>query len=186
MGAALRASPVGKILWHNTTSLDGFVALPGDDMSWMTPFIGPNETVREVLPLIGAILMGARTYRGVLASEAARPYGGAIDVPYLVLTHADPDTAPPGFRFLSGDLAGVARSAREVAGDRYVAVLGQQTGRALLEAGELDEILIHLTPTILSEGVPMFGPGGSRTQLEVRLCRQSAKAVDLWFAVRGS
>lgn len=175
---------MSKILWHNTTSLDGFVALPRDDMSWMGPFVGPNETVREVLPLIGAILMGARTYRAVLASEAARPYGGAIDVPYLVLTHADPDTAAPGFRFLGGDIAGVARSAREVAGDRYVAVLGQQAGRALLQAGEVDEILVHLAPTVLGEGVPMFGSRGSRAQLEVRLCRQSPKAIDLWFAVR--
>lgn len=78
----------------------------------------------------------------------------------------------------------MAHSAREVAGDRYVAVLGQQAGRALLDAGELDEILIHLAPITLGDGVPMFGHEAFRSQLELRACRQSAKVVDLWFGVR--
>ncbi len=176
--------PMARILWHNTMSVDGFVALPGDEMSWMAPFVGPNETVQKVLPLIGAILMGGRTYRGVLASEAARPYGGAIQVPYLVLTRGDPGSAPPGFQFLNGSMARVASSARDIAGDRYVAALGQQAGRALLEAGELDEILIHLAPVTLGQGVPMFAGGSCRSQLKLREARQSRRVIDLWFDVQ--
>ena len=164
--------------------------MPGRVIEWQSGrrlkvgFVGPNETVQKVLPLIGAILMGGRTYRGVLASEAARPYGGAIQVPYLVLTRGDPGSAPPGFQFLNGSMARVASSARDIAGDRYVAVLGQQAGRALLEAGELDEILIHLAPVTLGQGVPMFAGGGCRSQLKLREARQSRRVIDLWFDVQ--
>jgi hypothetical protein len=32
---------VGKVLWHFTMSLDGFVAGPNHDMSWLTGFWFP-------------------------------------------------------------------------------------------------------------------------------------------------
>ena len=70
----------------------------------MTPFFGPNETVDEVLPQIGALLIGARTYCRIISSEEAGPYGGAIKVPQFVLTHSKPETAAAGFTFVSGDM----------------------------------------------------------------------------------
>jgi hypothetical protein len=52
----------GKVLWHVTMSLDGFIAGPGDDMGWMGDYVGPNPTANDVLGQIGAVLIGARTY----------------------------------------------------------------------------------------------------------------------------
>ncbi|HTW06552.1 MAG TPA: dihydrofolate reductase family protein [Acidimicrobiales bacterium] len=173
---------MARMLWHNTMSLDGYVAGPNDNMGWMQAYVGPNKTVMEVLPQIGAILMGARTYRGVMANpDQATPYGGAIDVPYLVLTHADPSTAQTGFQFVRGDMKAVVESAKAAAGERYVAVLGQQAGRAVLQAGLLDEILIHLVPALLGDGVRMFESGQETHDLAIKLCRQSTKVIDLWF-----
>lgn len=181
-GSACQNGRMARTLWHNTMSLDGYVAGPNGDMDWMKAYVGPNERVTEVLPQIGAILIGARTYYGIRANpEQARPYGGAINVPCFVLTHADPNTAASGFTFLSREMQAVVDSAAALAGDRYVAVLGQQAGQAVMEAGLLDEILIHLVPALLGQGVRMFASDSPVRELTLKRCRRSAKVIDLWY-----
>jgi hypothetical protein len=49
---------MGRVLWHITMSLDGFIAGPGDDMAWLGDYLGPNPTADEVLAQIGALLIG--------------------------------------------------------------------------------------------------------------------------------
>lgn len=51
---------MSKVLWHISMSLDGFVAGPGDDMSWLfAGGITPDpQFVDEVLNQIGAVLIG--------------------------------------------------------------------------------------------------------------------------------
>ena len=50
-------------LYSATMSLDGFIAGPGGDMSWLTLHFRPN-VVHELIPRIGALLVGGRTYGG--------------------------------------------------------------------------------------------------------------------------
>jgi hypothetical protein len=33
---------MGEVLYSATMSLDGFIAGPGGDMSWLTEYLGPN------------------------------------------------------------------------------------------------------------------------------------------------
>jgi hypothetical protein len=47
---------MGKMLYSVTMSLDGFIAGPGGDMSWLTDYLGPNPAVDE--------LIGGRQFAG--------------------------------------------------------------------------------------------------------------------------
>jgi dihydrofolate reductase len=89
-GGAKTVRP-GKVLWHVTMSLDGFIAGPEDRMDWVFERSGPNAEVDEVLRTTGAVLVGRRSYdvgRSRHAPPAARKvYGGAWSGPQLVLTH---------------------------------------------------------------------------------------------------
>lgn len=118
--------------------------------------------------------------------RGTKPYGGAIEVPQFVLTHADVSTAPAGFRFVGGEMADIVEEAKAAAGDRYVAILGQQAGRAVLDAGFLDEILIHLTPLILGDGLRMFERAESTKRLTLIRSHQSERVTDLWYRVLSS
>ena len=72
---------MARVLWHVTCSLDGFIAGPGDSMEWMLGFGDENDEVDELLPQIGAVLSGRRTYNvggGQTRPEFQRPYGGAF------------------------------------------------------------------------------------------------------------
>ncbi len=50
----------GKVLYHVTMSLDGFIAGPGDAMDWIfnVPRAEPSPVAAEVIRITGAILAG--------------------------------------------------------------------------------------------------------------------------------
>ena len=55
---------MSKLVYSAAMSLDGFIAGPGGDMSWMRPYAGPNPEVDELQRDIGALLVGNRTFHG--------------------------------------------------------------------------------------------------------------------------
>jgi riboflavin biosynthesis pyrimidine reductase len=59
-------------LYSATMSLDGFIAGPGGDMSWLTLHFRPN-VVHELIPRIGALLVGGRLTAGTIPSRFIRP-----------------------------------------------------------------------------------------------------------------
>ena len=130
---------MGKLLYSATMSLDGFIAGPGGDMSWLAEHLGPNPAADHVIGKIGALLVGSRTfrgddpYKGVEAKEG-RPFSGGWDGPQFVLTRHAPDTPVPDVTFV-GDLDSGVAAARAAAGDKYVNVLGASTARQCLDAG---------------------------------------------------
>jgi dihydrofolate reductase len=174
---------MGRVLWHITMSLDGFIAGPRDDMTWLADYTGPNPTADEVVAQIGALLMGERTYQ-LAKTEEGKPYGGAWTGPQFVLTHHPPTDAPTGFTFLSGDVEEAAATAKAAAGDKYVVVLGATTARWCLSAGVLDEVLVHVAPIMLGDGVRLFDhPGGTHVKLERTSLTESPQVTNLWFRV---
>jgi dihydrofolate reductase len=177
-----------RVLWHATMSLDGFITGPGGDVSWMADYDAPNPTATEVVGKIGAVLIGNRTFRGDdvnkgAPTEDARAYGGAFNGPHFVLTHHVPDPPVPGFAFVT-DLDSAVAAAKDAAGDRYVAVLGASTAQQCLDAGLLDEILVHVAPVLLGDGVRMFNrTGHAKVPLERIALTESTEVTNLWFRV---
>jgi len=112
---------MGKMLYSATMSLDGFIAGPGGDMSWLTRHFGSNPMVERLIGETGALLVGNRTFRGDdphkgTAGEG-EPFGGGWTGPQFVLTHHSPDTPVPGVTFI-GDLDGAVAAARAAAGEK--------------------------------------------------------------------
>ena len=50
--------------------------------------------------------------------------------------------------------------AKEAAGERDVVVLGANIARQCLEKGLLDEIIVHVAPVLLGDGVRLFKRAG--------------------------
>jgi dihydrofolate reductase len=174
---------MGKVLWHVTMSLDGFIAGPKDDMSWIGDHGGPNETVNEALAQIGALLIGSNTYQ-LAKTEEGTPYGGAWSGPMFVLTHTDATRAAPGFEFIDAPIEAAVATAKAAAGDRYVVVFGAETAHECLDAGLLDELLVHVAPVLLGDGVRLFEqPGGATVRLERIGLTSTSQVTDLWLRV---
>ena len=154
-----------------TTSLDGFVAGPGGDMSWLGADLPAIDVDLDALTAgIGALLIGRRTYGGDdpnRGTDAEGAFGGRWHGPSFVLTHRPPEgPAPSDVTFLDDLDTAVAR-AREAAGEREVHVLGADVSAGCLAAGHLDELLIYTAPILLGAGTPLFRhEGGTRIHLD--------------------
>ena len=153
----------GKILWHFTMSLDGFVAGPGHSMDWMrgiTVREGYRDVVADYVETTGAVLGGRDGWDAF--PDASMTYGGRWSGPTFVLTHHPHDAAPaPGVTFLDCDVDEAVRIAREAAGGKNVEVLSPSIGAQLLERGLLDEMDIHIAPVLLGDGIRLYDrPGG--------------------------
>lgn len=161
---------MAKVIYSATASLDGFIAGPGGDMSWLTEHLGgPNEAADRLLAGLGAILVGRVTYGGDdpnAGTDAEGAFGGQYDGPVVVLTHRPPDPAPAGVEFAT-DLTTAVERAKALAGERDVNVLGADVAAQCLDAGLLDEVLLFFAPVFLGDGTPVFRrSGGPRVRLE--------------------
>jgi dihydrofolate reductase len=180
---------MGKLLYSATMSLDGFIAGPGGDMQWATEHFGPNPLVDDLVPRIGALLVGNRTFRGddpyKGTPKEGKAFGGGWSGPQFVLTHHAPDTPVPDVTFV-GDLDSGVAAAKAAAGEKYVNILGADIARQCLEAGVVDEILVLIAPVMLGDGVRLFDhPGGTSVKLERISLSQAPLASNLWFRVLG-
>ncbi|HEV7678109.1 MAG TPA: dihydrofolate reductase family protein [Candidatus Dormibacteraeota bacterium] len=179
---------MARMLYSATMSLDGFIAGPGGDMSWLTEHLGPNPTVDELIGKIGAILTGNRSFRGDdphrgVEGKEGKPFGGGWDGPQFVLTHHAPDRAVPGITFVH-DLDSALAAAKAAAGDRYVNIIGASVAAQCIDGGMLDEVFVCVAPVLLGEGVRLFErPGGTNVTLQRLSVTQAPKATNLWFRV---
>jgi dihydrofolate reductase len=162
---------------YMSMSLDGYIAGPDDRagqelgrgggrlFDWLDDRESPgvNGDVYSEALATGAVISGRRTFE-----LAGRWNGDHHDgVPVLVLTHAvDDGDVPPGSTRFVTDVATCAAEARAAAGDRAVMVHGAGAAHALLQAGELDELEIHLVPVLLGDGRRLFGEPTDRVELE--------------------
>ena len=157
---------MGVIRLDMTISLDGYVAGPQDSMddpmgvggfrlfNWLDrrhdP--GPSGQVYAETMATRAVISGRRTYE-----HAHRWQGDHHDgVPIFILTRDVPDEPPPGSVRYVTDVGECAAQAREAAGDGDVTVMGAGAAQALLRAGQLDELELHVVPVLLGQGRRLF------------------------------
>ncbi len=151
---------------YMTMSLDGYVVGPRDSVdepmgvggfrlfNWLDKRNdpGPSGDVYAEAMATRALISGRRTYE-----HAGRWQGDHHDgVPIFVLTHDVPADPPPGSVRYVTDADDCAARARAAAGDGDVLVHGAGAAQALLRAGHLDELELHLVPVLLGQGRRLF------------------------------
>lgn len=162
-----RQTADGKVLWHFTMSLDGFVAGPNHVMDWMAGTSHRPGLVEEYAETTGAVLGGRDWFDAY--PDVSGIYGGAWHGPVFVLTH-HPEDAPPaeGVTFLNCDVAEAVQIGLEAAGGKNLEVFSPTIGRQLFEQGRIDEIDLHIAPMLLGDGIRLFdNPGGTPVPLEL-------------------
>lgn len=168
-----------KVTASITTSLDGYIAGPGDGPGkglgeggerlhyWVFggpwgydsgPKGEPNGAAREFLESAsagtGAIVIGRWMYEAANHWGEANPFG----VPIFVVTHRPEEEPDNGeFNFVGGFEQAIER-AREAAGTKNVGIGGgADVIRQGLDSGVVDELAIIVAPVILGGGKPLFG-----------------------------
>jgi dihydrofolate reductase len=179
---------MGRLLWHTMMSLDGFIAGPNEDMQWMSDVDGgARETIEEVLGSTGALLVGRRT-QDVEDRDQPGFYGGAFRGPFFVLRH-DPPSQPPVVKGVTGefvdtDIEQAVTLAKTAADGDDVVILGANVARQCLEAGLLDEIIVHVAPVLVGDGVRLFERAdGSSVKLRQISCTEEGDTAVLRYTL---
>lgn len=163
-----------RVRVYIATSLDGFIAGPDDDLTWLDapgPGVGspPSEPgaldYEAFIADVGALLMGRRTYDVVRGFDVPWPYG---DRPVLVATHRPLDEGPPPtVRRVEGRIGELVALAKDAAAGRDVYLDGGVLIRQAAEAGLIDEFTVTVAPIALGSGHPLFAGMGSPYPLRV-------------------
>lgn len=135
-----------------TATFAELLGLPGGDKS-------PDDMlVQQVFARAGAYVLGRRMFD---EGEVGWPENPPFRAPVFVLTHKprEPWVRKGGttFHFVTDGIASALRQAREAAGGRDVRVSGgAETIRQYLEAGQIDELTLHIAPVALGAGLRLF------------------------------
>ncbi len=175
-----------RLIYSVSMSADGYIAGPDGDMSWLADHLGDNPEADALVPRIGAMLVGRRTFDGDdpnAGTEEEGAFGGTWEGEVIVLAHRPPSDPIPNVTFAS-DLREAVSLAKEAAGEVEVNVLGASVARQCLEIGALDDVLTIVVPVLLGDGTRLFEvPGGRQVPLELVHATPLPHATNLWYQV---
>ena len=166
----------GKLRLYMSMSLDGFIAGPDDGPgrglgvdgerlhAWLSDGGidpgshrpgggGVNTGVFHEMMSTRAVITGRRTF------DYAGAWGGDHHdgVPVFVLTRSVPNEPPSGHQQYVTDVQECVRLAKDAAAGGDVMMHGASAAQAVIAAGLLDEVEVHLIPVLLGRGRRLFG-----------------------------
>jgi dihydrofolate reductase len=102
---------------------------------------------------VGVSLAGRNTYDDSGWGSGGTPHP---DAPLVVLSHRPLPAAHPRQTLVTSGIDEAVATARTLAGDKDVALMGGGVTTAALAAGLVDELILHQRPVLLGAGRPFF------------------------------
>lgn len=176
-----------KVTLHMVASLDGFIAKSDGSVSWMQStdhyeqgVILSEEDIVAYLKTIDCYVMGSTTYEH--AVELGWPYG---DKPVTVLTHRKLTSDRENVAFYSGSLDSLVNDQLKPNYRSIWLVGGAMLAKDAIRAQLVDDIIISIMPTLLSEGTPFFDHIGREQALHLKdVTAYTDGMVELWYEVK--
>lgn len=158
-----------KIILSVATSADGYIARSDGSVDWLNrPRTVGDYGMSAFFKTIDTILLGRKTYDW---SQAYVKKGGGDNfsskVKTYVFTHKPPKKPDAKFEFVSEPIKQFAQRLRATSGKNIWLMGGGGVTASFLDAGELDEFIIHVIPTFIGEGIPLIAPDKRNVQLKL-------------------
>lgn len=155
-----------KTVYFTAATLDGYIADERNSLDWLFEVDreqGGEQEFGRFFAGIGAMAMGATTYRWVLEHEQLLDHPekwGAFygETPSWVFSHRSLPAVPGAdIRFAEGDVAAVHEELVRAAGGKDVWLVGggDLVGQ-FADRGLLDEIVVTVAPVTLGAGAPLL------------------------------
>lgn len=169
-----------KITLFIATSLDGYIAGPDDDLSWL--FTDADYGFTDFYDSVDALVMGRGTYE-VIKTFGKWPYSGKHAVVVSSKTDVEPST--PDTVSFRGELKDLSEDLKSQGYENVWLVGGGELVRSYLSEGLIDNINVSLHPVLLGTGIPLFPDGFPRTMLELEAAESyDSGLVQLQYRVK--
>jgi dihydrofolate reductase len=149
-----------KIIVYIATSADGYIARRDGNVDWLNrPRKFGDYGMAEFHKTIDTIIWGRRTMDEAITRFGS---GAALSDPKskiknYVMSHR-PGPSGPGLEFINEPVKEFARRLRTQPGKNIWMMGGGGVIGTFLDAGEIDEFIIHVIPVLLGEGIPLIEP----------------------------
>jgi dihydrofolate reductase len=155
-----------KLSLFIATSLDGYIAKPNDDLSFLkiVEKEGEDYGYAEFTANIDTVIIGRKTYDYVLKEIGASHYdNGQRDV-YVITRTARPSVGRT--TFYSGNLTELVQRLKSEKGKNIYCDGGAEIINELLQCDLIDEFIISVIPILVGKGTRLFKDNRPEQQLE--------------------
>jgi len=155
---------VRKIIVYIATSADGFIARPNGDVEWLNrPRTAGDYGMGDFYRSVDTVVMGRKTY-DVGRKLGQSHYRGKKN---YVLSRKRAPHRPQDVEFVSCAIPKFATQLRRTDGRDIWLVGGAKTIAGFLDAGHIDEFVIHVIPAFIGKGIPLIAARHRLTQLKL-------------------
>jgi dihydrofolate reductase len=135
---------------------------------------------------IDTILWGRKTYELALGFTGGKGVGFGSRVKNYVFSRRPPKSHAPDVEFVREPIASFAKRLRATPGENVWMMGGAGLIGSFLDAGEIDEFMIHVVPTFIGEGIPLIAARHRLVPLRLLSTRRFTDGVvKLHYAVPG-
>lgn len=161
-----------KVIVYIAASLDGYIAKPGDDLSFLSIVEkeGEDYGYQSFMQHIDTVIIGRRTYDWVLTQVPEFPHK---DLQTFVITHAV-RPSEGNVNFYNGSLRALVADLKSQKGKHVFVDGGAAVIHELLKEQLVDEMYVSIIPILLGAGTSLFNEGFP----EQRLGLMSARPFD--------
>jgi dihydrofolate reductase len=152
-----------KLILYIATSLDGYIAQPNDDLSFLSIVQQEGEDYGYVdfIQSIDTVILGRKTYDWVMAQVPEFPH--ADKTSFVITRTARPDTGKT--HFYTGNLKDLVLSLKAQEGKHIFCDGGAEIVHELLQHDLIDEFIISVVPVLVGNGTKLFKDGRPEQRL---------------------
>jgi len=179
-----------KLILSMHMSLDGFVASPNKDMSWMqTDNDEEWEGLFAMVKNMDLFLLGrgmwkeyrdywTKAFTGPGFSENEVKYAKlAVKKKHLIFSKTLKQTGWENAEVISGDLKKTVTKLKQQPGKDIQVVGGARFAGSLIDSGLIDEYRLLIEPVILAKGISFFSKLVNRHRLEIKDVKKQQNGV---------
>jgi dihydrofolate reductase len=167
-----------KIIVYIATSADGYIARRDGSVDWLDrPRTAGDYGMGAFFKTIDTILWGRKTYSlGLEMSEGGLGiYGSKIK--NYIFSRRPPKKHASDVEFVKEPISEFAKRLRAIPGKDIWMMGGGGIIASFLDAGEIDEFIIHVIPTFIGEGIPLIAPKHRNVPLKLLSLRDYPDGV---------
>lgn len=145
-----------KLTIYIATSLDGFIAKPNDNLSFLklVEKEGEDYGYAEFTATIDTIILGRKTYDWVLKEIGSSHYDNGDRNVYVITRTEKPSVGKT--TFYTGDLTELVQQLKSQNGKNIYCDGGAEIINELLKKDLTDEMIISVIPVLLGNGTRLF------------------------------
>ncbi|MGE5106873.1 MAG: dihydrofolate reductase family protein, partial [Sphingobacteriales bacterium] len=159
-----------KVILYIATSLDGYIAKPNDDLSFLSIVQkdGEDYGYADFINSVDTVILGRKTYDWVMTQVPEFPHADKNS--YIITRTARPVIGKT--QFYTGNLKDLILKLKSEKGKNIFIDGGAEIVNELLKENLIDEFIISVIPILVGNGTRLFKDGRPEQTLKLLSTKQ--------------